>query len=223
MITPKSWVLPESWSVLSSFKFCFLYCMIKTIISLPPVSCILSRNMTVMKFWVREGRGGNWRTFKRLNNKINKHKRKAAAPHGGLPYTKHKIKSRPGPLSSFNVVTPPFILPKLLRGTRDRWVAQVSFIIIYSTGLAPFPWLSARPTRHNDRDRCSIILLVKEWSYLMSQLWDDELSLVYWEDERGWKLGFIWFRGRPNHHPLWFNPLNARLKIFRINIASNIA
>ncbi len=36
-------------------------------------------------------------------------------------------------------------LPKLLRGTRDRWVVQVSFIIIYSTGLAPFPRLSAPP------------------------------------------------------------------------------
>ncbi len=36
-------------------------------------------------------------------------------------------------------------LPKLLRGTRDRWVAQVSFIIIHSTGLAPFPRLSAPP------------------------------------------------------------------------------
>uniref|UniRef100_A0A673GBR2 Phosphodiesterase n=1 Tax=Sinocyclocheilus rhinocerous TaxID=307959 RepID=A0A673GBR2_9TELE len=33
---------------------------------------------------------------------------------------KHKIKSRPGPLSSNTVVTPPFILPELLRGTRDR-------------------------------------------------------------------------------------------------------
>ncbi len=36
-------------------------------------------------------------------------------------------------------------LPKLLRGTWDRWVVQVSFIIIYSTGLAPFPRLSAPP------------------------------------------------------------------------------
>ncbi len=36
-------------------------------------------------------------------------------------------------------------LPKLLRGTRDRWVAQVSFIIIHSTGLAPFTRLSAPP------------------------------------------------------------------------------
>ncbi len=36
-------------------------------------------------------------------------------------------------------------LPKLLHGTRDRWVAQVSFIIIYSTSLAPFPRLSAPP------------------------------------------------------------------------------
>ncbi len=34
---------------------------------------------------------------------------------------------------------------KLLRGTRDRWVVQVSFITNYSTGLAPFPRLSAPP------------------------------------------------------------------------------
>ncbi len=120
--------------------------------------------------------------------------------------------------------SPVSVLPDYILCVYKSWVLPESWsVIIYSTGLAPFPWLSARPTRHNDRDRCSIILLVKEWSYLMSQLWDDELSLVYWEDERGWKLGFIWFRGRPNHHPLWFNPLNARLKIFRINIASNIA
>ncbi len=33
--------------------------------------------------------------------------------NGRLPYTKHKLKSRPGPLSSFTVITPPFILPKL--------------------------------------------------------------------------------------------------------------
>ncbi len=48
--------------------------------------------------------------------KINKLKSKAAAPHGRLPHTKHKIKSRPGPLSSCTVVAPPFILPELLRG-----------------------------------------------------------------------------------------------------------
>ncbi len=30
-------------------------------------------------------------------------------------------------------------------GTRDRWVVQVSLIIINSTGLAPFPRLSAPP------------------------------------------------------------------------------
>ncbi len=78
-----------------------------------------------------------------FNNQINKHKIKAAAPHGWLPHTKHKLKSRPGPLSSFTVVTPHLTLPKLL-----RWVAQVSFIIIYSTSLAPFPRLSAPGTRH---------------------------------------------------------------------------
>ncbi len=84
------------------------------------------------------------------------HWRKAAAPHGRLPHTKHKVKARPGPLSSSNVVTPHLTLPKLLRGTRDRWVAQVSFIIIHSTGLAPFPRLSAPP--HSSHITFMIIL-----------------------------------------------------------------
>ncbi len=48
-------------------------------------------------------------------------------------------------------------LPELLRGTRDRWVAQVSFIIIHSTGLAPFPRLSAPP--HSSHLYCSIPLI----------------------------------------------------------------
>ncbi len=63
------------------------------------------------------GTGEHLNTF---NNQINKHNRKAAAPHGRLPQTKHKLKSRPGPLSSSTVVTPHLTLPKLLRGTRDR-------------------------------------------------------------------------------------------------------
>ncbi len=54
-----------------------------------------------------------------------------------LPHTKHKIKPSPGPFSS-TVVAPPFILPELLNGTRDRWVEQ-------STGLTPLPRLSAPP------------------------------------------------------------------------------
>ncbi len=51
------------------------------------------------------GTGEHLNTF----NQINKHNRNAAAPRGRLPHTKHKVKSRPGPLSSSNVVTPPFI------------------------------------------------------------------------------------------------------------------
>ncbi len=86
------------------------------------------------------GTGEHSRHF---NNKINKHKWKAAAPHGRLPHTKHKLKSRPGPLPSSTVVPPHLTLPKLLRGTWDRWVVQVSIITNYSTGLAPFPRLSA--------------------------------------------------------------------------------
>ncbi len=91
---------------------------------------------------------GTGERLNHFNNQINKHKIKVAAPHGWLPHTKHKLKSRPGPLSSFTVVTPHLTLPKLLHGTRDWWVTQVSFIIIYSTGLAPFPRLSAPSTRH---------------------------------------------------------------------------
>ncbi len=60
-------------------------------------------NLNVTQFVVWEGGGGNRRTFKHFNNKINKHKIKAAAPHGRLPHTKHKLKSRPGPLSSSTV------------------------------------------------------------------------------------------------------------------------
>ncbi len=84
-----------------------------------------------------------WTLF--FYNKITKHKSKASAPHGWLPHTKHYIKSRTGPLSSSTVVTPPFILPELLRGTRDRRVVQMSFIIVNSTGLALLLWLSAPP------------------------------------------------------------------------------
>ncbi len=50
-----------------------------------------------------------FRLLNHFNNQINKHKIKAAAPHGRLPHTKHKLKSRPGPLSSSTVVTAPFI------------------------------------------------------------------------------------------------------------------
>ncbi len=64
----------------------------------------------VMKFVIygkkEAGTGEHLNTF---NNQINKHNRKAAAPHGRLPQPKHKLKSRPGPLSSSTVVTPPFI------------------------------------------------------------------------------------------------------------------
>ncbi len=64
----------------------------------------------------RKKEAGTGEHLRHFNNKINKHNRKAAAPHGRLPHTKHKLKSRPGPLSS-TVVTPHLTLPKLLRGT----------------------------------------------------------------------------------------------------------
>ncbi len=70
----------------------------------------------VTQFVEREEGGGNQRTFKEFNNKNKQTQSKAAAPHGRLPHTKHKLKSRPGHLSSCTVVAPPFILPELLRG-----------------------------------------------------------------------------------------------------------
>ncbi len=64
-------------------------------------------NVTLDRIYGKKeaGTGEHLNTF----NQINKHNRNAAAPHGRLPQTKHKLKSRPGPLSSSNVVTPPFI------------------------------------------------------------------------------------------------------------------
>ncbi len=64
-----------------------------------------------------------------------------------ISITKHKLKSRPGPLSSSTVVTPHLTLPKLLRGTWDRWVAQVSFITIYSLGPAALATYPHRPSQ----------------------------------------------------------------------------
>ncbi len=71
-----------------------------------PAANALPHCNAVDKYGKKEaGTGEHLNTF----NQINKHNRKAAAPHGRLPHTKHKVKSRPGPLSSSPVVTPPFI------------------------------------------------------------------------------------------------------------------
>ncbi len=110
----------------------------------PPSSRVSGTNVTKFIIYGKK-EAGTGEHLRHFNNKINKHKWKAAAPHGRLPHIKHKLKFRPGPLSSSTVVTPHLTLPKLLRGTRDRWVVQVSFITNYSTGLAPFPRLSAPP------------------------------------------------------------------------------
>ncbi len=59
---------------------------------------------------------------------------KSGSPSRTPAAHKTQTKSRPGPLSSCNVVSPLFILPELLHRTQDR------FIITYSTSLAPFPW-----------------------------------------------------------------------------------
>ncbi len=81
---------------------------------------VLGIGTNVMKFLDMGRRRWELANIPNFYNTINKHKIKAAAPHGRLPHTIHKLKSRPGPLSSSTVVAPPFILPKLLRGTRDR-------------------------------------------------------------------------------------------------------
>ncbi len=76
--------------------------------------CDFFLQKTAAKFVDREEGGGNRQTFKHFNNKINKHKSKAAAPHGRLLPTKHKIKSRTGPLSSSTFVGPPRSIPTAL-------------------------------------------------------------------------------------------------------------
>ncbi len=85
------------------------------------------------------------RTFNDFNNKINKHNRNAAAPHGRLPHTKHKLKIQawssllfPCCHSSFNPSEAP---PWDSRPVSGAGVVHYN----YSTGLAPFPRLSAPP------------------------------------------------------------------------------
>ncbi len=56
----------------------------------PPSSRVSGTNVTKLRYGKKEaGTGEHLRHF---NNKINKHKWKAAAPHGRLPHTKHKLK-----------------------------------------------------------------------------------------------------------------------------------
>ncbi len=59
--------------------------------------CVYRECNEVDRYGKKEAGTGEHLTH--FNNKINKHKWKAAAPHGRLPHTKHKLKSRPGPLS----------------------------------------------------------------------------------------------------------------------------
>ncbi len=64
------------------------------------------------------GTGEHLNTF---NNQINKHNRKAAAPHGRLPQTKHKLKFQAwSSLCALLLSLLLLFLPELLRGTRDR-------------------------------------------------------------------------------------------------------
>ncbi len=103
-------------------------------------------------------------------------------------------------------------LPKLLRGTRDRWVAQVSFIIIHSTGLAPFPRLSAPP-------HSSQICILKSLYFSVLALWIIELIekniyklQVEWKEQRnGWSYVIIEYRT-----PLSQSDLRTRKKLLCI-------
>ncbi len=156
----------------------------------------------------RKKEAGTGKHLRHFNNKINKYKWKAEAPHGRLLHTEHKLKSRPGPLSSSTVVTPHLTLPKLLRGTRDRWVAQVSFITIYSTGLAPFPRLSAPPHSPQSFLQCCHMIrynkiFTKMWG-MFSLLWDTVHSLQqYYSNDNTKFLRFLfpwnWYSVRWQH------------------------
>ncbi len=97
------------------------------------------------------GTGEHLNTF---NTQINKHNRKAAAPRGRLPHTKHKVKSRPGPLSSSNVVTPPFN-PSEAPPWDSRPVSGAGVVHYHSlhrprsvpTALGPAPLVTYPPRR----------------------------------------------------------------------------
>ncbi len=97
---------------------------------------------------------GTGEHLKDFNNKINKHKVKAAAPHGRLPRTKHKLKSRPGRLSSSTVVTPPFI-PSGAPPWDSRPVSGAGVVHYHllhrprsiSTALCPAPLVTVSKTK----------------------------------------------------------------------------
>ncbi len=91
------------------------------------------------------GTGEHLNTF---NNQINKHNRKAAAPHGRLPQTKHKLKSRPGPLSSSTVVTPHLTLPKLSVGLETGERCRCRSLPITPPASLRSHGSRPRPTRH---------------------------------------------------------------------------
>ncbi len=84
------------WTALSclwSLCVCVCVCVWTALICV----CVYRECNEVDRYGKKEAGTGKHLTH--FNNKINKHKWKAAAPHGRLPHTKHKLKSRPGPLS----------------------------------------------------------------------------------------------------------------------------
>ncbi len=111
----------------------------------------------------KEEGGGNRRTFKHFNNKINKPNRKAAAPHGRLPHTKHKVKSRPGPLSfqcrhsSFYSFRSSSVGLETGEWRRCRSLSFTPPASLRSHGSRP------RPTRHNNLFRHMALILCQIW------------------------------------------------------------
>ncbi len=107
-------------------------------------------------------------------NKNKQTHNKAAAPHGRLPHTKHKLKSRPGPLSSSTVIALLLSFRSSSVGLETGEWRRCPLIIINSTGLAPFPRLSAPP---HSSQYCIVLLITIEYCFRLLRLQENRKLL----------------------------------------------
>ncbi len=107
-------------------------------------------------------------------------------------------------------------LNPLLRGTRDRWAVQVSFITNYSTGLAPFPRLSAPP--HSPHKQ---IKQEREWAWKRKKRYLAVIRLEYetqgHEEAQRWEW---WMTSRQAEDTLLFHTCSHTLYL-SVTVALN--
>ncbi len=78
----------------ASFHLCLFILLLKCVKCSPVPASFFPYLSTSLHWCPKPGRkeAGTGEHLTHFNNKINKHKWKAAAPHGRLPHTKHKLK-----------------------------------------------------------------------------------------------------------------------------------